>query len=255
MRGLVRAMHKYHDAHASLPPAVVPNPALPPERRLSGFVLLLPFLDATDFPNDGNEGPRFFDRELSAMAKTLHETIDIQKAWDDPVNLKAARTVVPAFLAPGNPFRDKNGYAVSHFAFVRGAVGKDDGAFNDTVGVTFVNAAEVIADGSVNTLALGQINDELGPWTAAGFSTGRHAYHPSGAFTCRRSVAAMMAAATLSTAIATLISSTLLGLELTTSTHSQLGLEANWLIHPRSRALRPRWSGDLPGDAGGQLIG
>ncbi len=184
MRGLVRAMHKYHDAHGALPPAVVPNPNLSPERRLSGLVLLLPFLDATDFPKAGKVGPRFFDRRLSAMAKTLHETIDLQKAWDDPVNLKAARTVVPAFLSPDSgPFRDRNGFAVSHFAFVRGANGKDDGAFNETVGVTYLKGDKIIADGTVNTFALGQVRDELGPWTAAGFSTARHAYHPSDSFT------------------------------------------------------------------------
>ena len=184
MRGLVRAMHKYEEAHGSLPPAVVLNPNLPPEKRLSGFVLLLPFLDATDFPKKGQEGARFFDNELSAMAKTVGETIDVTKAWDDPANLQAARTVIPALLAPGSgPFRDKNGYAVSHFAFVRGANGKDDGVFNETVGITFGNAEKVIEDGSSCTFALGQINDELGPWTAAGFSTSRHAYHPSDTFT------------------------------------------------------------------------
>lgn len=147
-------------------------------------MLLLPFLDATDFPKKGQEGARFFDNELSAMAKTVGETIDVTKAWDDPANLQAARTVIPALLAPGSgPFRDKNGYAVSHFAFVRGANGKDDGVFNETVGITFGNAEKVIEDGSSCTFALGQINDELGPWTAAGFSTSRHAYHPSDTFT------------------------------------------------------------------------
>jgi len=182
MRGLVRAMHKYDEQHGSLPPAVVPNPHLRPEKRLSGFVLLLPFLDATDFARDGKEGQRFFNDDLSVMAKSVGETMDLTKAWDDPVNLKAARTLIPALLAPGGgPFRDKNGYAVSHFAFVRGANGKDDGAFNETIGITFLDADKVIADGSVSTFALGQINDYLGPWTAAGPATSRHAYHPSDA--------------------------------------------------------------------------
>lgn len=186
MRGLVRAVHKYHDAHGSLPPAVIPNSNLPFEKRLSGFVLLLPFLDATDFPKNGEPGARFFDRQLSDMAKTLYASIDLKKAWDDPVNVKAARTVVPAFLAAGNgPFRDKDGYAVSHFAFVRGADGQDDGAFNETVGITFLRSGDderTIADGTSATFAIGQINDELGPWIAAGFSTARHVYHPSDVF-------------------------------------------------------------------------
>ena len=184
MRGLVRAMHKYHDAHGCLPPAVVPNSDLAVEKRLSGFVLLLPFLDATDYAKDGSDskdGQRFFTPELSAMAAALYKTMDLTKAWDDPVNLQAAETIVPAFLAPQvGAFRDKNGHAVSHFALVRGAIGKDDGAFTETFGITYFPSEERklrISDGTANTLALGQINDGLGPWTAAGTATARFVYH------------------------------------------------------------------------------
>lgn len=184
LRGLVRAAHKYHDVHGSLPPAIVPNPDLPPEKRLSGFVLLLPHLNAADFPLENKVGKRFFDDALAEKALELYESIDLKKAWDDPANDQAARTILPAFLLPaGKPFRDVNGYAVSHIAFVRGAKGEDDGAFNETEGITYLNAEKIIADGTVNTLAFGQISDQLGPWIAAGTSTARYAYHPSDQFT------------------------------------------------------------------------
>ncbi|WP_197169417.1 DUF1559 family PulG-like putative transporter [Novipirellula galeiformis] len=176
LRGLVRAMHKYHDEKGSLPPAVIPNEELPPEKRLSGFVLLLPYLDARDFSSGGELGNRFFDDEIARAAKTLYDSIDRSKAWDDPANLEAARSVVPAFLAPGiKPIRSEDGYALAHFAFVRGALGKDNGAFTNAAGITIKD----ITDGTDSTLALGQVDTALGPWIAAGPATSRHVYHPS----------------------------------------------------------------------------
>lgn len=176
LQGLVRAMHKYHDEKGSLPPAVIPNEDLPPEKRLSGFVLLLPYLDARDFSSGVEPGDWFFDDKVVRAAKTLYGSIDQSKAWDDPANLQAARTIVPAFLAPGiKPIRSEDGYALSHFAFVRGALGKDNGAFTDETGITFKD----VTDGTSSTLALGQVDTALGPWIAAGTATSRYVYHPS----------------------------------------------------------------------------
>lgn len=162
LHGLVVAVHNYSDTTNSLPPAVVSNDRLPPEKRLSGLVLLLPYLDK-----------EWFGEDVSKAAQELINGMDLEKAWDDPVNLKAAKTVVSAFLAPrSGPFRDENGFAVSHFAFVRGAQGVDNGIFTDNGGIP----VESISDGTVDTFAIGQINKHLGPWTAAGPSTSRHTY-------------------------------------------------------------------------------
>jgi hypothetical protein len=171
----------YHDANGVLPPAVVPNANIPADKRLSGFVLLLPYLRRATYFKDEKDGPDgIFDDQLGEMAKTLFDSIDLTKGWDDPANLKAARTIVPAFLAPGSgPFRDQHGYATSHFAFVRGVKGRDDGAFPEAGGIAILHGKATIADGTSNTLALGQIQDRLGPWTAAGLSTARHVYHPT----------------------------------------------------------------------------
>ena len=177
--GLIRAVNAYHDANGVLPPAVVPNANIPAEKRLSGLVLLLPYLRRLTYFKDGKDVP-IFDAQLGEMAQTLFDSLDLTKGWDDPANVKAARTIVPAFLAPGSAsFRDQQGYATSHFAFVRGAKGLDDGAFPEAGGIAIPGGWATIADGTSSTLALGQIQDELGPWTAAGLSTARHVYHPT----------------------------------------------------------------------------
>jgi len=175
----MRAVNAYHDANGVLPPSVVPNANIPAEKRLSGLVLLLPYLRRLTYFKDGKDVP-IFDDQLGDLAQTLFDSIDLTKGWDDPANIKAARTIVPAFLAPGSAsFRDQQGYATSHFAFVRGAKGLDDGAFPETSGRAIPGGWSTIADGTSSTLALGQIQDELGPWTAAGLPTARYVYHPT----------------------------------------------------------------------------
>jgi hypothetical protein len=177
--GLVRATHAYYDDHGVLPPAVVPNPDLPPEKRLSGFVLLLPyFAEATSFAK-GKENERLFDDQTIQLAEELYRSLDLKKAWDDPANVKAAKTLLPALLVPGSAeVRDANGYAVSHVAFVRGARGQDNGAFTDDVTVTILGGENSIRDGTAKTLAFAQISAALGPWTAAGPMTARWMHHP-----------------------------------------------------------------------------
>jgi beta-lactamase regulating signal transducer with metallopeptidase domain len=173
--GLIRAAHAYEDEHGVLPPAVVPNPDLPPEKRLSGFVLLLPYLDK--HPSYAKEGEApWYDEETRKTASELAASIDLTKAWDDPVNLPAARTLLPALLVPNSaPLRDEAGHALSHFAFCRGHAGKDNGAYNDDVKVT----SGSIEDGTVHTLAIGQVSAGLNAWTAAGPGTSRWLFHPS----------------------------------------------------------------------------
>jgi hypothetical protein len=179
---LMFAVHIYGDKHGRahpFPPAAVPNPALPAEKRLSGLVLLLPHLGVVPeyvAEKDVWQARSGLDEETIKTCRKVFESIDFAKAWDDAVNLKAARTVLPVFLTPrGGQLRDQRGFAVSHFALVRGAKGNDDGAFPDNGGVTVAD----ITDGTVNTLGIGQIHDHFGPWIAAGTSTARHVYHPT----------------------------------------------------------------------------
>lgn len=190
LKAVVWAVHNYAGANNSeWPPAAVPNDNLPPEKRLSGFVLLLPYLGiAPDYITKDNPNPVWdrWQEELKKQneaAKKLYATIDLTKAWDDPVNLPATKTLVPLFLTPsGAPLRDERGFAVTHFAFVRGseksADNRDDGAF-PLVGAEKLAVLD-IKDGTVYTLGIGEIHDHLGPWTAAGSSTARLVLHPDG---------------------------------------------------------------------------
>jgi RNA polymerase sigma factor (sigma-70 family) len=157
LKAIMGAVHKYVDDHKGmLPPAAVPNDSLPPEKRLSGFVLLLPYLNA----------------------KAIYDQIDLTKAWDDPANAKAAKSIVPEFLCPDESVvLDANGQAVSHFAFIRGSKQRDNGMFPLTGNTAL--AIPDINDGTSATLAMGQIHSDCGPWIAAGASTARFIDPPS----------------------------------------------------------------------------
>ena len=111
-------------------------------------------------------------------ARDFADRIDLSKAWDDPANVAAGKTIVWEFLAPGEvTVRNEQGFAVSHFAMVRGSNGLDNGMFPDDGHSQLV--IPDIKDGTVNTLALGQIKTKLGPWIAAGTSTARFFYPPT----------------------------------------------------------------------------
>jgi hypothetical protein len=122
------------------------------------------------------------DPARAAAATKLFESIDLSKSWDDPANAQAAKTLVPIFLSPAQETTlDANGLAVTHFALVRGYAGKDDGAFPLGTSIAIYDPTgtkKQIADGTVNTLAVGQISDNFGPWIAAGLATSRYMYHP-----------------------------------------------------------------------------
>ncbi|HTM55392.1 MAG TPA: hypothetical protein VL175_15285 [Pirellulales bacterium] len=174
------AVHSYAADHdGKLPPIAVPNPGLPFERRLSGLVLLLPYIgQRPDYVSDEDlelhRKIHGVTQDVIHQAMQLYRKIDLKKSWDAPENLEAARTVFPVFLAPKSaPLREKNGFAVSHFAFVRGFHGVDDGAYTEEA-----VAISDIADGTSATLGIGQIHTDLGPWIAAGTSTARYVYKP-----------------------------------------------------------------------------
>ena len=167
---VMRAIHAYvHDHDGELPPAVVPNDLLPPEKRLSGFVLLLPYLEI------GGQSLTIPEGKHGSSINTgqeLFNQLDLTKAWDDPANAEGAKTVIPQFLLPfGASLQDSNGYANTHIAFVRGSSGLDNGCFpNENRSVHILHD---IPDGTVFTIAIGQVHENVGPWIAAGSSTSR----------------------------------------------------------------------------------
>ena len=177
LRAIMHAVHAYVDDHnGMLPPAEVPNPNLPAAKRLSGLVLILPYLGVRPSYIEEQNPDWLKWHADNARAKSVFALIDLTKAWDDPVNAKAANSIIPEFLSPDEAvFTDKNGAAVSHFAFVRGSRGRDCGMFPLTGRMEL--AIPDINDGTSNTLAIGQVHSEHGPWIAAGSSTARFINH------------------------------------------------------------------------------
>ncbi len=185
LSAVIAAIHSFADDHGGkLPPAAVPNPNLPFERQLSGFVLLLPYFGVKPSYLDDTRWDKVrLDDEQMAMAVKVYESIDLERAWDDSVNLPAARTAMPVFFTPGTkPAFDALGYGVTNLAMIRGYGGRDNGAFPLGQQVAFYDpdrSVPQISDGASETLAIGQIAIRLGPWTAASDATSRHVFHPS----------------------------------------------------------------------------
>ena len=183
MRNLKRimwAVHHYIDAHhGKLPPAMIPNKNLPPEQRLSGFVAILPHLGKRPSYLEEDDPTWKAWKADPKAAMELYKSIDLSRAWDDPSNAMAARTIVTSFVSPsGADMRDREGYAVAHFALVRGGVNKNGKLLNNgpfPLDGKELSVAEI--EGTSKTLGAGQIHSELGPWIAAGPSTCRNMVH------------------------------------------------------------------------------
>jgi hypothetical protein len=76
MKQIGLALHNYHSAYGSLPPAYTVDQQGRPLH--SWRSLILPFMEQ----------------------QALYEQIDFSKPWDDPVNLAVADSVVPAYACP-----------------------------------------------------------------------------------------------------------------------------------------------------------
>ncbi len=82
LRQLGIALHSYHGFHSTFPPgAIEPRPVWRNGRQFAWSALLLPHLE----------------HEMVA------EAIDFGRPFDDPVNERAAATVIPIYLCPSTP--------------------------------------------------------------------------------------------------------------------------------------------------------
>jgi hypothetical protein len=141
------------DRTPTLPAGTVPHAELPPERRLSWVVEVLPFVEQD----------------------SLFPQIDRRVGWDDAANATAVRTPLKLFLCAGGPDEPPN---LTTYVGVAG-LGADAPqlpAGDRRVGVFGYDRRTALADvrdGTSNTLLLLESARLNGPWAQGGPSTVR----------------------------------------------------------------------------------
>ncbi len=142
-----RGLNLYHDKEGVFPPGGVFKPGK--DKRQRGYhgwtTLLLPYVGE--------------DR--------LYRQIQLDLPFDDPANLPAFEEDVEVFFASGTDrAKDHRGLGVIHFAGVGGAVEMAGGGVA-RAGLFSINSRvrrQDVSDGLSNTLAAGEIADELPAW-------------------------------------------------------------------------------------------
>jgi prepilin-type processing-associated H-X9-DG protein len=104
LRRLGMGLNHYHDDTGAFPPGTVPNPDLPPERRLSWICMILPYVESPSPANAKAASPRE-SQEQKVFAK-----IQIGEAYDAEANQAARESRLAVCLCPswsdvdaGNP--------------------------------------------------------------------------------------------------------------------------------------------------------
>jgi hypothetical protein len=175
LRQIGLGLHNVHDTYGSFPPATLPHPTLPPERRLSWLTQTIHYLDQ------------------------IHILLDESKAWDADANREPRFRFTDEndepkeqpvgelkfFLCPSNPSRTAPGSpGLTHYVGVAG-VGPDAAALPGTYpgagvfGYDRRTPMSDIEDGLSTTMMVIETTARNGPWTAGGPPTVR-ALDPAG---------------------------------------------------------------------------
>ncbi|RMG36610.1 MAG: DUF1559 domain-containing protein, partial [Planctomycetota bacterium] len=153
LKQLGLAMHNFHEVYRHFPQGTVPNAQLPPHKRLSWVVPMLPFLDRA----------------------RLFEQIDRNAAWDAPANQRFARMGIEPLWNPGMPDSTRftrDGFATTHYVGIAG-VGKDAATLpvgHKRAGVFGYDRKlriRDVLDGTSNTIAITEAS-KVGPWAQGG---------------------------------------------------------------------------------------
>ncbi len=165
-----QATHRYRDAHGHFPPGTVPGTQLPPDQRMSFYVLLLPHIDP--------------------MMKPVHDKLKLTEPWDSTANHAAIKdnnwrtfqcgewySELPQEVKrqePGWP----NYPLHTNYVGIAG-VGADAATRpTDAPGIGMFGydrtlKVEQVKDGLGNTILLIETGYEVGPWIRGGSSTVR----------------------------------------------------------------------------------
>lgn len=159
-----QALNLYHEKHQVYPAGTVPNADLPPERRLSWLVDLLPYL------------PRETGQRVH-RPEAVYEAIDLTRAWDAPVNEGAVNTSLRWFLCrsdPGATIDHKPG--LSSYVGIAG-VGTNAADLPETdpkagvFGFTRRIGRKDVVAGLSFTMSATETTRENGAWAAGAFPT------------------------------------------------------------------------------------
>lgn len=168
LRQLGLGLHNYHEVFGAFPPGTLPNPALPPERRLSWIVV-----GWSSGIGDGQIRPN----------------IDRTRPWDDPLNrpptgysgndrpAAMSEMVFPACPSGPDAGPGGDGSLLDHVGIA--GVGLDAPALPKghpragVFGYDRVTTLAEIIDGTSGTMMVVETARDNGPWTAGGPSSVR----------------------------------------------------------------------------------
>lgn len=150
-------LNSYHDAHGAFPPGTLPPRALPPDRRLSWCVGVLPVIKQGD----------------------LYDRFDLGQPWDAPANGPAVATAVPTFHCPSAPAQAPRGEpAWTQFVGMAG-VGADAAELPEKSPLAGVfgydrrTTRDDVTRGVSTTISVVETAQDNGPWAAGGPATVR----------------------------------------------------------------------------------
>jgi type II secretory pathway pseudopilin PulG len=137
LRQIGVALHDYHDAFLTLPPAFIPDAAGKP--RTSWRTLILPYLEQ----------------------KPLSDRYDFRIAWDDPQNAAVGQTPLAIFHSPRDPSRlaNRTSYVVITCTSLPGQ--RPDTAFAGARAPRFAD----FRDGTTNTIVVVEIKNSDIQWS------------------------------------------------------------------------------------------
>jgi prepilin-type processing-associated H-X9-DG protein len=175
LRRLGKAVRFYHEDNGSYPPGTIIVEGLPPEKRLSWQVALLPYLEL----EPGAPGSTQARRSTGHKGADLFQRLQLPKGWEAEENRAAVNTHLPWFVCEADPYRPGKGKpGVTHYLGLAG-VGEDAARLaKDDPRAGFFGYDRRIARGDVTrgeteTMMVAESLAGRAPWAAGGPATVR----------------------------------------------------------------------------------